>query len=131
MHPDAKCCANSRPDNPAEFCFRRNGNQHFCNSVERAAVGFGIAQQNIGATVFYSPLCANGLNTDLAHSLGLPILPVAEDRVGCINHCLLALEAAHQRKLNIKAIVLNGKIRLLQAWIMLLNKNITQIAQSC
>lgn len=62
-----------------------------------------------GAGGFYSPLCSDGLNADLAHSLGLPIILVAEDRVGCINHCLLTLAAAQQRGLAIKAIVLNSK----------------------
>lgn len=62
-----------------------------------------------GAGGFYSPLCADGLNADLAHSLGLPIILVAEDRVGCINHCLLTLAAALQRGLSIKAIILNCK----------------------
>jgi dethiobiotin synthetase len=60
-----------------------------------------------GAGGFYSPLCADGLNADLAHSLGLPVILVADDRVGCINHCLLALAAAEQRGLAINAIVLN------------------------
>jgi dethiobiotin synthetase len=63
-----------------------------------------------GAGGFYSPLCSNGLNADLAQNLKLPIILVAEDRVGCINHCLLALEAAQKRRLNIKAIVLNRQL---------------------
>lgn len=62
-----------------------------------------------GAGGFYSPLCSDGLNADLAQALGLPVLLVAEDRVGCINHVLLTLEAAHKRGLQVKAVVLNRK----------------------
>lgn len=60
-----------------------------------------------GAGGFYSPLCSDGLNADLAQAMNLPVVLVTEDRVGCINHCLLVLEAAHRRVLNIKAIILN------------------------
>lgn len=60
-----------------------------------------------GAGGFYSPLCSDGLNADLAQALNLPIILVAEDRVGCINQCLLILEAARHRQLHITAIVLN------------------------
>jgi dethiobiotin synthetase len=63
-----------------------------------------------GAGGFYSPMCSDGLNADLAQALNLPIILVTEDRVGCINHCLLALEAVHNRNMNIKAIVLNRKM---------------------
>lgn len=60
-----------------------------------------------GAGGFYSPLCLDGLNADLAQALELPIILVAEDRVGCINHCLLVLEAASKRGITVKAIVMN------------------------
>ena len=60
-----------------------------------------------GAGGFYSPLCADGLNADLAKALNLPVILVVEDRVGCINHCLLVLEAAQRRDIHIAAIVLN------------------------
>ena len=60
-----------------------------------------------GAGGFYSPLCSDGLNADLAAALQLPVILVAEDRVGCINHCLLILEAAQHRDIFIAAIVLN------------------------
>jgi len=61
-----------------------------------------------GAGGFYSPLCADGLNADLASTLGLPILLVAENRLGCINQVLLTLEAIERRGLVLSAIVLNN-----------------------
>jgi len=60
-----------------------------------------------GAGGFYSPLCADGLNKDLAVALGLPIILVVNDRLGCINHTLLTLEAIEKSQLKLLAIVLN------------------------
>jgi len=60
-----------------------------------------------GAGGFYSPLCEDGLNADLAEKLNLPILLVANDKLGCINHILLSLEAISARQLSVAAIVLN------------------------
>ncbi len=60
-----------------------------------------------GAGGFYSPLCENGSNADLATRLQLPVLLVAGDRLGCINHVLLTAEAIHNQKLLLIAVVLN------------------------
>lgn len=61
-----------------------------------------------GAGGFYSPLCSDGLNADLAQALGLPILLVAEDRLGCINQVLLSLEAIQTRGLTPVAVILSS-----------------------
>jgi len=61
-----------------------------------------------GAGGFYSPLCENGLNADLAQTLGLPVLLVAEDRLGCINQVLLSVEAIRSKGLTLTAVVLNS-----------------------
>ena len=60
-----------------------------------------------GAGGFYSPICNDGLNADLAVSLELPILLVVEDRLGCINQALLNVEAIAKRGLRLCAIALN------------------------
>ncbi len=60
-----------------------------------------------GAGGFYSPLCSDGLNADLAQKLKANVILIVKDRLGCINHTLLTLEAIQHRKLNITAIVLN------------------------
>ena len=60
-----------------------------------------------GAGGFYSPLTIDGLNADLAQALQLPILLVAADRLGCLNHILLTTEAISRRGLKLLAIVLN------------------------
>lgn len=60
-----------------------------------------------GAGGFYSPLCENGSNADLAARLQLPVLLVARDQLGCINHVLLTIEAIRNQKLSPIAVVLN------------------------
>lgn len=60
-----------------------------------------------GAGGFYSPIASDGLNADLAESLGLPVLLVAANRLGAINHTLLTAQAIQQRGLNLIAVVLN------------------------
>ncbi|MBE0492704.1 MAG: dethiobiotin synthase [Thiomicrospira sp.] len=60
-----------------------------------------------GAGGFLSPLSDDALNADLAKQLALPIILVVGNRLGCINHALLTLEAIQQRHLTLAAIVLN------------------------
>jgi len=60
-----------------------------------------------GAGGFYSPLCEDGLNADLAVALELPIVLVAEDKLGCINHVLLSMQAIEARGLTLSAVILN------------------------
>ncbi|MDH5424629.1 MAG: dethiobiotin synthase [Gammaproteobacteria bacterium] len=60
-----------------------------------------------GAGGFYSPLSEDGLNADLAQSLGLPVLLVAEDTLGAINQVLLTAEAIKSRGLELRAVILN------------------------
>ena len=61
-----------------------------------------------GAGGFYSPLAENGLNADLAVALQLPILLVADDKVGVINQVLLNAEAIQMRGLHLIGVVLNS-----------------------
>ena len=60
-----------------------------------------------GAGGFYTPLCEDGLNADLAQLLNLPVLLVAEDKVGCINQILLNAQAIETRKLVLLGVILN------------------------
>lgn len=62
-----------------------------------------------GAGGFLSPLAYDALNADLAVALGLPVLIVAADRLGCINHVLLTVEAIEHRGLRLAGIVLNAR----------------------
>lgn len=60
-----------------------------------------------GAGGFYSPLCRDGLNADLAQKLKCDVILIVNDRLGCINQTLLAMEAIKNRRLNLLAVVLN------------------------
>jgi dethiobiotin synthetase len=60
-----------------------------------------------GAGGFYSPLTEKGLNADLAVGLQLPVLLVADDRLGVLNQVLLNAEAIQLRGLHLAAVVLN------------------------
>jgi len=61
-----------------------------------------------GAGGLFVPLSRRALIADFAHTLGLPIVLVANDRLGVLSHVLATAEAAAQRQLRIAAVVLNS-----------------------
>jgi dethiobiotin synthetase len=77
----------------------------------RAACLQGVAENDFllveGAGGFYSPLASGVLNADLAAALSLPVLLVAADRLGCIGHTLMTVEAINRRGLILAGVVLN------------------------
>nr|WP_296747856.1 dethiobiotin synthase [Thioalkalivibrio sp.] len=82
---------------------------HLADLVAACARPEGAWRITEGAGGFYSPLCEDGLNADLAQALGDPVLLVAEDRLGTLSGCLLALEALDRRGLTVAGIVLNRR----------------------
>ncbi len=76
------------------------------------AVNHGLSSESLvvveGAGGFYSPLALDGLNADLARRLAFPVLLVVADRLGCINHTLLSIEAIKGCGLQPAGIVLSG-----------------------
>jgi dethiobiotin synthetase len=54
------------------------------------------------------PLCPDQRMSDLAEALGLPVLIVAANRLGVLNHTLLTVEAVHARDLSVAGVVLNN-----------------------
>jgi dethiobiotin synthetase len=60
-----------------------------------------------GAGGFCSPIASDGLNTDLAVALGLPVLLVSADRLGAIHQVLVTAEAIARRGLELAGVVLN------------------------
>jgi dethiobiotin synthetase len=61
-----------------------------------------------GAGGFYSPLAENGLNADLAMALQLPVLLVADDKLGTLSQVLLNAEAMQMRGLYLAGVVINA-----------------------
>ncbi len=60
-----------------------------------------------GAGGLLSPLSDDSTNADLAVRLQLPLIIVAANRLGVLNHTALTVEAATRRGLSILAVVLN------------------------
>jgi len=60
-----------------------------------------------GAGGLLVPLCAGSFIIDLPLKWNLPVLLVAEDRLGAINHTLLAIEACRVRDLRVIGIIWN------------------------
>ncbi len=60
-----------------------------------------------GAGGFLSPLSHDALNADLAKALGYPLILVVGNRLGCLNHALLTIEAIEARGLNLHTLVMN------------------------
>jgi dethiobiotin synthetase len=77
----------------------------------RTACLQGIAETDFllveGAGGFYSPLASDVINADLAASLSLPVLLITADRLGCIGHTLMAVEAIKRRGLTLAGVLLN------------------------
>lgn len=72
--------------------------------LEGSEDGFMLIE---GAGGFYSPLAENGLNADLAVALQLPVLLVADDRLGALSQVLLNVEAIQMRGLPLAGVVMN------------------------
>ncbi len=73
--------------------------------LEGSERGFLLVE---GAGGFYSPLAENGLNADLAVALQLPVLLVADDRLGVLSQVLLNAEAIQMRGLTLSGVILNA-----------------------
>ena len=63
-----------------------------------------------GAGGVLVPIVRGRFNADLIRDLGLPCIVVAANRLGCINHTLLTLEALKARSIPIAAVILNEPV---------------------
>lgn len=87
---------------------------HYDLDTLAAACSAGVDPEGVllveGAGGFYSPIGPGALNADLAAMLALPVLAVAADRLGVINHVLLTLEAVRRRGLEVAGLVLSEPV---------------------
>lgn len=60
-----------------------------------------------GAGGFLSPLSDHSSNASIAEAFGSPVVVVAANRLGTINHTVLTVEALKRRGLSLNAIILN------------------------
>jgi dethiobiotin synthetase len=83
-------------------------------AVSRIRRGFELLSQHFdfviveGAGGLMVPLSRKKLLIDLAQELDLPVLLVAGNRLGAINHTLLSLEALKARKMKVLGVVFNN-----------------------
>ena len=64
-----------------------------------------------GAGGWLVPIADRTLVADLAAALGLPVIVVVADRLGCVNHALLTIESIRARGLECRGIILNSLSR--------------------
>lgn len=76
-----------------------------CFKLLSSKFDFVIVEGVGGALV---PLDEKRLVIDIAGQLGLPVLVVAQNKLGVINHALLTMEALKQRKMKILGILFNN-----------------------
>ena len=79
--------------------------QLFSICLQGSEDGFLLVE---GAGGFYSPLAENGLNADLAVALQLPVLLIADDKLGSLSQVLLNAEAIQIRGLHLAGVVMNN-----------------------
>lgn len=76
--------------------------------LEQASQYTGLGSVVVeGAGGLLVPICPGFLQIDFIERAKLPLLLVAEDKLGAINHTLLSLEAARARKIPILGVLLN------------------------
>lgn len=63
-----------------------------------------------GAGGWLVPIAEKLLIADLAGALGLPVIVVVANRLGCINHTLLTVESIRSRGLECRGIILNSPV---------------------
>ena len=64
-----------------------------------------------GAGGWLVPIADGALVADLAAALGLPVIVVVADRLGCVNHALLTIGSIRARGLECRGIILNSMPR--------------------
>jgi len=64
-----------------------------------------------GAGGWLVPIADGTLVADLAAAIGLPVIVVVANRLGCVNHALLTIESIRARGLECRGIILNSLSR--------------------
>jgi len=118
------------------YIFRYPSSPHLAASMEDRRIGIGKIRKGLeklikdfdyiiaeGTGGLLVPFNKKNLLIDAVEELRLPVLLVAENRVGAINHTLLSLEAMKTRKIKIIGVVFNN-ISKKKASSTILNDNV-------
>jgi dethiobiotin synthetase len=92
---------------------RREGRAASLPALESWFCSISKGRQSVlveGAGGWLVPVAENLLIADLAAALGLPVIVVVADRLGCINHTLLTIESIRSRGLECRGIILNSPV---------------------
>jgi dethiobiotin synthetase len=92
---------------PARAAVLENKPISLNDAVEACATSPNTIPIVEGAGGFYSPITTDGSNADLAKALGYPVIIVARDKLGCLNHIQLTAHAIEHQGLSVAAVVLN------------------------
>ena len=87
---------------------------HLAARHEGRAISVAAGRQSVlveGAGGWLVPIADGALVADLAAALGLPVIVVVADRLGCVNHALLTIGNIRARGLECRGIILNSMPR--------------------
>lgn len=103
---------------PESYVFSQPLSPHLAAQKDGAGIDLDLIQPPLnpdsliieGAGGIMVPLNKDFLMIDLVKKLGVPVLIVAWNRLGVINHTLLTLEALKQAGVDILGVILNGAV---------------------
>ncbi len=117
--PDVVCWKKAGGEGRALFCFRTPVSPHLAAQIEGARLDVSslaeacreaVAEEGVtlfeGAGGLYVPLNEDENMLDLMRELRFPVLLVVANRLGCLNHALLSLEALEMAGLRAAGMVL-------------------------
>ena len=90
---------------------RREGRDVWIPSLEDWFRSVSAGRQSVlveGVGGWLVPIADRALVADLAVALGLPVVVVVADRLGCVNHTLLTIESIRSRGLECSGLILNS-----------------------
>lgn len=103
---------------PERYVFSQPLSPHLAAQKDGAGIDLDLIQPPLsrgsliieGAGGIMVPLNEDFLMIDLVKKLGVPVLIVAWNRLGVINHTLLTVEALKQAGIDILGVILNGAV---------------------
>jgi adenosylmethionine-8-amino-7-oxononanoate aminotransferase len=109
-YPDA-CCRKYRPACSPHLAARLAGEVLDPDRLATDILDLGRDHELLlveGAGGAAVPLSDSATTLDLMHCLGLPVIVVADNRLGMINHALMTVDAVRNRGLELAGVVVNN-----------------------
>ncbi|WP_419786509.1 adenosylmethionine--8-amino-7-oxononanoate transaminase [Pseudodesulfovibrio sp.] len=109
-YPDA-CCRKYIPACSPHLAARLAGESLDIDALRRDVLAMGKDRSPLlveGAGGVAVPLSDSVTTLDFMHSLGLPVVIVADNKLGMINHALMTIDAVRNHGLDVAGIVVNN-----------------------